>query len=85
MNMEMIEEAQVKAGFFDENMIWADFDKIPELRLIDFLTAAIAYFGIGKLFEYEVVDLLVASCGDNESKEKLTSTIMKILFMIHPN
>jgi hypothetical protein len=36
-NMEKIEEVQNKAGFFDENLIWADFKKLQEIRLTDFV------------------------------------------------
>ena len=35
--MDKIEEVQNKAGFFDENLIWADFEKLQEIRLTDFL------------------------------------------------
>jgi hypothetical protein len=34
--METIEELQGKAGFFDENLIWADFEKLDEIRFTDF-------------------------------------------------
>jgi hypothetical protein len=39
--MEMIEEAQTLAGYFDEGLIWADFDKIQEIRLTDFIYAVL--------------------------------------------
>ena len=35
--LEKIEEVQNKAGFFDENLIWADFEKLQEIRLTDFM------------------------------------------------
>jgi hypothetical protein len=28
ITLEAIENAQMKSGFFDENLIWADFEKI---------------------------------------------------------
>ena len=28
VNLENIEAAQTKAGFFDENLIWSDFEKV---------------------------------------------------------
>ena len=35
-SFEKLEEAQGKAGFFDENMIWADFEKLNEIRFTEF-------------------------------------------------
>ena len=42
--MEMIENAQNKGGFFDENMFISDWEKIQEIRITDFIFAYINYF-----------------------------------------
>lgn len=41
LSMDKIEEVQNKAGFFDENLIWADFEKLKEVRFTDFFQAAL--------------------------------------------
>lgn len=38
--MDKIFEVQGQAGFFDENLIWADFEKLQEIQLTDFLIAS---------------------------------------------
>ena len=37
ITLDKIEEAQAKSGFFDENLIWSDFEKLQEIRLIDYI------------------------------------------------
>ena len=39
-SMDKIFEVQGQAGFFDENLIWADFEKLQEIQLTDFLVAS---------------------------------------------
>jgi len=51
--MDKIEEVQNKAGFFDENLIWADFEKLKEVRFTDFFQAALRQSQL-KVEQYEL-------------------------------
>ena len=83
LSMSLIEEIQGNAGFFDENMIYADFNKIQELRLTDFIHACMSRFqGQEKPMKFFLGQLL-ESCTDQEEKVKMAKTIFKILYMLH--
>ena len=61
LSFEMIESAQNEAGYFDESLIWADFEKIREVRLIDFIHAVLSSTDPGMI---NILDLLLASLED---------------------
>jgi len=83
LSMEMIEEAQNQAGFFDDNMIWADFEKIQEMRLTDFIFACMNHFE--ELDGLDFLDELLESGNDKADKDKLMKTLFKILYMVDSN
>lgn len=85
-NMEKIEEVQNKAGFFDENLIWADFEKLQEIRLTDFVITSrldLENFSDSGSFE-EQSDLLMSllqGIKEKEVKKKFLDCLFKITLM----
>ena len=69
--MESIIEAQNEAGFFDENMIFADFEKEPEIRATDFIKAFI--YKLGDPDNFVLLDKLLASAADDEQKKLMAN------------
>ena len=67
LSMEMIEKAQNEAGFFDENMIIADFEKIQEIRLTDFIFACMNHFQETDGLDF--LEKLLESSTDKKEKE----------------
>jgi hypothetical protein len=58
LTIEKIEKAQTEAGYFDEGLILADFDKIQEIRLTDFIYAVLNAEDSKVI---EILDLLLQS------------------------
>lgn len=95
-SMDKIFEVQGQAGFFDENLIWADFEKLQEIQLTDFLIASQIdnrpkdeddddsgekeEAGVG----YDPVGVyadLIKKENNVDDKKKLANTLFKILYM----
>lgn len=74
LTFEMIENAQNEAGFFDENLIWADFEKIREIRLIDFIQAVLI-----SGYPVTILDPLFKS---TDNQKELFSLVFKITYML---
>lgn len=58
LTIEKIEKAQTEADYFDEGLILADFDKIQEIRLTDFIYAVLNAEDSKVI---EILDLLLKS------------------------
>lgn len=58
LTIEKIEKAQAEADYFDEGLILADFDKIQEIRLTDFIYAVLNAEDSKVI---EILDLLLKS------------------------
>ena len=79
LDVNMIEKAQSEAGFFDESLIWADFEKIREIRLTDFIQAVL---GSKDPKMVDIVDLLLASAEDQEERKELYALTYKVFHML---
>lgn len=96
-SMDKIFEVQGEAGFFDQNLIWADFEKLQEIQLTDFLIASQidnrpkdededeeSGEKEGASAGHDLVGVyaeLIKKEKKTDDKKKLANTLFKILFM----
>lgn len=91
-SVDKVLEVQGQAGFFDENLLWADFEKLQEIQLTDFLITG--KVGINEAYDSENEDsgseafdalgvhsVLVSNEKKLEDKKKLMNLLFKIFFM----
>lgn len=91
-SIDRIIEIQNKTGYFDENLLWADFEKLREVQLTDFLNFmdSLQYknsdesdgdSSMDQLEQIVTISALILNETSMADKKKLMNTLFKIIFM----